>query len=60
MKFNPDSVIKSAYRLAKLAQKVKDTQDPNIFLLLKRESAFLLRRSFEFWLSLRFEWWPWK
>ena len=56
MKFNPDSVLRSALRLGEICRKLKDNSDPDLFLLLKVESRILLRRSFAFWWSLR----PWR
>ena len=54
MKFNMDSVIKSAYRLAAAAKKLQETQDPAVFEFIKKESSYLVRRSISLWFRLRF------
>ena len=54
MKFNPDPVLRSAYRLGHISKRLKETGDEALFPLLKRESSILLRRAFRFWLKMRF------
>lgn len=53
IKFNPDSILRSAFRLGEISKELKEKQDPNLFLLLKRESSYLLQRTITFWLKLR-------
>ena len=54
MKFNPDPVIRSAYRISEAAKKLKETQEPGLFDLIKRESTILVRRAIKLWWQLRF------
>lgn len=58
MKFDPDSVLRSAVRVGEICRKIKESPDPEpgLFLILKRESTYLVRRAIRFWFSLR----PWR
>ena len=64
MKFNPDSLLRSAVRIGEICRKIKEAPDPELgpsvtpglFILLKRESTYLVRRAIRFWFSLR----PWR
>lgn len=55
MKFNPDPVIKSAFRMSKLTKELQKTQDPGIFELIRKESGILAQRAIALWLKLNFE-----
>ena len=54
MKFNPDSVIRSAYRISRATKMLQETQDPLLFKVIKRESTYLVQRSIALWFRLRF------
>ena len=54
MKFNPDPVIKSAFRLSKAAKILQETKEPGLFEYIKRESTILVRRAIKLWWQLRF------
>ncbi len=55
MKFNPDPVIKSAFRLSKLTKELQEKQDPGVVELIRKESGILAQRAMALWLILNFE-----
>ena len=55
VKFNPDPVIKSAFRMSKLTKLLQENQDPDVFELIRKESGILAQRAIALWLILNFE-----
>ena len=55
MKFNPDPVIKSAFRISKLTKLLQQNQDPDVFEAIRKESGILAQRAVALWLTLNFE-----
>ena len=55
MKFNPDPVIKSAFRMSKLTKLLQQNQDPDVFEHIRKESGILAQRAMALWLTLNFE-----
>ena len=54
MKFNPDSVLRSALRLGQMSKMLKDNPNPYLFKILRKECGYLVRRSIALWLKLTF------
>lgn len=48
IRFNPDPVIKSMFRISELCKLIKKDQDPIAFWVLKRESQILVERAVKF------------
>ena len=55
VKFNPDPVIKSAFKISKLTKLLQDNQDPDVFEHIRKESGILAQRAMALWLVLNFE-----